>query len=35
MASTSGGGRGEKRLNSERKRIFDKYRDGKGYFKDI
>ena len=35
MASTSGGGHDEKRTNSWRKRIFEKYREGKGYSKDV
>ena len=35
MASTGGGGHGGKQINSGQKRIFKRYRDGKGYLKDI
>ena len=35
MASTSDGGHSGKRINSGRKRTVKKYRDGKGYLKDI
>ena len=31
MALTSGSGHGGKQLNSGQKRMFEKYRDGKGY----
>ena len=35
MALTSGGGNGGERINSGRKGIFEKYRDGRRYLKDI